>query len=441
MVSWKHLSGMFICHVAVDCVDLFFLNFHLLMFCSQVKGQEPQPQDPNANDPASISENAMVNQEEVMAAVSELNILLPLPLRSPRSTLQQAVCHGLVNEVTQICSTLTVSNSSVVTERDDAGYYPLHSAAALGLVEHFGSNGAEAMEICRLLIDCGADVACRDAKGNTPVHWAARAGHTDVLGLLLLKSCPLDVQNEAGETALHWAMRAGDMGAGAVKVLVENGARVNVFNRSFRRPLDVAAEGFAAMEDEEGPVVGTKVDQQARRSARWNLMECSSQCRTLVLHHQECLDHLAKTPHDWEVPDRIDNIVSTLMSRTNESCLPGDDQSFKPYEVTISTEFERATLELLSRIHSAEYLAFVNDLSKELERKRKQQILDDNLSPSAEGGQDNQNAIVPFTPMVQRQILKEETTKEGGHSDTAFSAGSLKAARRAAGAVQHAVDW
>ena len=49
--------------------------------------------------------------------------------------------------------------------------------------------------------------------------------------------------------------------------------------------------------------------------------------------------------------------------------------------------------------------------------------------------------VVPFTPMVQRKILKEERTKDNDHSDTAFSVGSLKAARRAAGAVQHAVDW
>lgn len=31
--------------------------------------------------------------------------------------------------------------------------------------------------------------------------------------------------------------------------------------------------------------------------------------------------------------------------------------------------------------------------------------------------------------------------KQAAHSDTSFSAGSLRAARRAAGAVQHAVDW
>ena len=36
--------------------------------------------------------------------------------------------------------------------------------------------------------------------------------------------------------------------------------------------------------------------------------------------------------------------------------------------------------------------------------------------------------------------MKDESAPKE-HSDTAFSAGSLKAARRAAGAVQHAVDW
>ncbi|MGK3758889.1 MAG: hypothetical protein ACI8RD_011206 [Bacillariaceae sp.] len=37
--------------------------------------------------------------------------------------------------------------------------------------------------------------------------------------------------------------------------------------------------------------------------------------------------------------------------------------------------------------------------------------------------------------------IQESHVKIGEHSDTSFSAGSLRAARRAAGAVQHAVDW
>ena len=37
--------------------------------------------------------------------------------------------------------------------------------------------------------------------------------------------------------------------------------------------------------------------------------------------------------------------------------------------------------------------------------------------------------------------IEESRVKLGAHSDTSFSVGSLRAARRAAGAVQHAVDW
>lgn len=37
--------------------------------------------------------------------------------------------------------------------------------------------------------------------------------------------------------------------------------------------------------------------------------------------------------------------------------------------------------------------------------------------------------------------VAESNIKLGQHSDTSFSVGSLRAARRAAGAVQHAVDW
>ncbi len=223
-----------------------------------------------------------------------------------------------------------------------------------------------------------------------------------------MDSYPSEAQNEQGETALHWAMRAGFRGMNAVQVLVENGARVNVFNRKFKRPLDVAAEGFAAIDQnlvQDGEIsngndVSNYIDLSERRSTRWNLLKHSSQSRTLVLHHPECRDHAAKSAHDWEVPDRIDTIISTLSNRTTDTCGPHDEQHFKPYEVTVSSDFERATLELLSRIHSAEYLTFVNDLSKELERRRKQQLIEDTQSTSTERMPDKPMHVVPFTPMV-----------------------------------------
>ena len=401
---------------------------------SHVKQQEATQEN---NSPTETAQNGNIAEESAALKQTEQkpsSYQLPLPLRSPQTALQAAVCKGSVDEVSQICAQLAASNSiAMLNERNDAGFHPFHFAAALGLLGGFGSNSEVASNICRVLIDSGADVTSRDKEGNTPVHWAARAGHSGMLNMFLSMSCPLDAQNDEGETALHWAMRAGMRSTGAVKTLVENGAIVNVFNLKARRPLDVAAEGF------EGDNVKTLAKE--RRSTRWNLMRCSSQCRTLVLHHQECLDHLAKSDHDWEVPDRIGNIMSTLANRTVENCGPDDEQNFNPYEVTVSDDFERATLELLSRIHSAEYLSFVNDLSKELERKRKQHLIAESQSNSSDYVPEKPMQVVPFTPMVQRKILKEEKTKDNDHSDTAFSVGSLKAARRAAGAVQHAVDW
>jgi hypothetical protein len=375
-----------------------------------VKSQElhlPLPQDS-----LSIADEAMMlNEAELESLITP--VILPLPLRNPRSDFQLAIFRGSVAEVTKICSDLSTSKSPLINQRDEAGYFPLHAAVALGLLDEFGLNCRESLEICQVLIDNGADVMCRDKDGNTPVHWASRAGHSGVLGLLLVRNCPLDVQNNAGETALHWAMRAGERGVGAAKILVENGARVNVFNRNFRRPLDVAAEGFADLhEGSEGnssakndaPAYCIKPDIEERRTSRWNLMKSSSQCRTLVLYHQECLDHLAKSDADWEVPDRIENIMSTLTTRTTESCIPDDELSFKPCELTISNEFERATLELLSRIHSAEYLAFINDLSKELERKRKQQLIEGTINTDGVVQEKPRN-VVPFTPMVCDNVL------------------------------------
>ena len=54
---------------------------------------------------------------------------------------------------------------------------------------------------------------------------------------------------------------------------------------------------------------------------------------------------------------------------------------------------------------------------------------------------DSQEAVA-FTPQVQRKItmFQGEEPKQKDNSDTQFTPGSLVAAKRAAGAVVHAVD-
>ena len=65
-----------------------------------------------------------------------------------------------------------------------------------------------------------------------------------------LQFAPLDAKNDRGETPLHWALRAGRVGMPVVSILLDNGAKPAVWSKEFLRPIDVAADGF----DDEGSV-------------------------------------------------------------------------------------------------------------------------------------------------------------------------------------------
>jgi hypothetical protein len=222
-----------------------------------------------------------------------------------------------------------------------------------------------------------------------------------------------DAKDERGETPLHWAMRAGLVGIDVARVLIENGARPSVFGNEFRRPIDVTADGF---HDEEGSVSELKklINQRKRlskeqkkqlqdtalerREARASFLKASIQSRTLVLHHPECLEHIPKSASDWECPDRVTTIMDRLKLNPVDDTKP---KSIYDHELVMSQEFDRAKLDLLSRVHSTEYLKFVNDLSKKLELQHKEWNGGDTSSADeAPGKASGTPPVVPFTPMV-----------------------------------------
>ena len=279
-----------------------------------------------------------------------------------------------------------------------------------------------------------------------PCHYQVSSSPLPTIAVLSF----VDAQNSDGDTALHWAMRTGLRGMNVVRVLIENGCRPAILNSLFRRAVDVSADGFAEEKNylrlldgdgakkPPGNKNKARADSRKRqeclvdekRQARLNLLTLSFQSRTLVLHHPECLEHIPKAASDWECPDRVTSIMRRVLPDESTTETTG----IFPCEVTVSTEFDRAKLDFLSRVHSSDYLSFVNDLSKELTKRK----ADDHHNESGQGG-----SVVPFTPMIQKTVMKDfgGTVKKDSHSDTSFSAGSLRAARRAAGAVQHAVDW
>ena len=228
-----------------------------------------------------------------------------------------------------------------------------------------------------------------------------------------------------GETALHWAMRAGKKGMKSVCVLLENGSRSNVYCRNFKRALDIAVKGFldvdeemmaetqhfvragkvnykkATLNDGSDQIIRSVEAAEERRQTRVNFFFHSSQMRTLVLHHSECLEHIPKSESDWEVPGRVNSIMSRILGPIENAKESGISTSIRDYEIQVSTEFDKASLELLSRVHSAEYLTFVNDLSKELEKRRKQKIIEGSKSADNIGQNKIESSVVPFTPMVR----------------------------------------
>jgi len=371
------------------------------------------------------------------------------PICGPGSTFGRSLLHKSVcdMDIAAVQSQLS-SRPDYFDRRDEKGFCPIHSACALCMNDPMNFNVTS--EMVRMLINAGVDASIRDPEGNTPLHWAARAGDRATAQLLLVKNNPKDAKNKRGETPLHWALRSGRAGIPVASILIENGARPSVWNIQFKRPIDVAADGFF---DESDPVMDIRVlDEKKkklkkeqrqklrnaaveRKEARANLFQCSTQSRTLVLYHPECLEHIPKAQGDWENPDRIKSIMGRIQGNHSNTGTP----SIFPREIQISKEFERAKLDLLSRVHSTEYLNFVNELSKDLERQQKEQNANDGKNKDDNFGTP---PVVPFTPMVQRSMTKvqESSIKNGSHSDTSFSAGSLRAARRAAGAVQHAVD-
>ena len=215
---------------------------------------------------------------------------------------------------------------------------------------------------------------------------------------------------------MHWAMRAGRVGIAVVSTLVENGARPAVWSKDFKRPIDVAADGF--VDDNESIMEiqslaerrkkltkeqrqRLRIAAEERKEARENLFKCSPQSRTLVLYHPECLEHIPKSASDWECPDRVTSIMGRLENSNDKAGSP----AINPWEVQFSQEFERAKLDLLSRVHSTEYLNFVNELSKDLERQRKAQDGTGSGEKDASGGV-RTPPVVPFTPMVSGMMFE-----------------------------------
>lgn len=272
-------------------------------------------------------------------------------------------------------------------------------------LSHHGQT--EVINMITLLLNHGAAPTLTDQFGNSALHCAANLGLERVGRVLVSRGCPVNGLNGEGDAAAHIAAKFGDVGF--LEMLADLGANFHQRNSvNSLCVLDVAGTA--------NTFKGDRVELRKR------ILTLEPRLRTLILYHEDFLEHSARRPSDWEGPDRLIQMMKKLSNQTE----------FPDFAVEISNQFSKADVNLLGRVHSADYIAFVTNLSKQV----KEQLQNEPEIPF------QPPKPVPFTPMVQKHIFRQisEELKSSEDCDTSFSVGTLDAARRAAGAVAHAVD-
>ena len=125
-----------------------------------------------------------------------------------------------------------------------------HRSNALLRCPALGWAGAEGrLEILRMTLAAGADLASVNRYGGTALIPAAHHGHVETVRLLLTTKTDIDYVNSLGWTALLEAIILGDGGAAhteIVRLLVGAGADVDISDADGISPLTHAKrQGYA----------------------------------------------------------------------------------------------------------------------------------------------------------------------------------------------------
>lgn len=154
------------------------------------------------------------------------------------------------------------------------GFTPLMCACSL-------EDGERARDIVELLLENSADVTATDNHGNTCVHWAAMAGHAEVIRLLASggkggDGARGDMNKQTvstGDTPLLLAARSGH--SEAVRLLIDKGADASARNYERVGLMELAGE--------------RRQDQaRLRESVLDEALKLAPSLRTHVFHHPDC---------------------------------------------------------------------------------------------------------------------------------------------------------
>jgi ankyrin repeat protein len=86
---------------------------------------------------------------------------------------------------------------------------------------HFGH-----IDICRLLIDKGAQLEAKGSGGRTPLHWAAEQGRVEIVRLLCDRGADVEAHTIKGSRPLHSAAYNGHISI-VIELIEERNAEIN----------------------------------------------------------------------------------------------------------------------------------------------------------------------------------------------------------------------
>jgi ankyrin repeat protein len=164
-------------------------------------------------------------------------LLLALSLvlsATPAQEIHDAAQKGEVRRVRQLLE----KKPELINEKDSGwGRTPLHWAAR-GV--HF--------EVLKLLVDKGADVKAKDNSDITALHSVAIRGHREAANLLVSKGAELNAVDSFGHTPLSYAITGGHKEL--AEFLISKGATVPIRGEAGRRLLHASAsQGNKALVD------------------------------------------------------------------------------------------------------------------------------------------------------------------------------------------------
>ncbi|XP_066532025.1 transient receptor potential cation channel, subfamily N, member 1 [Hoplias malabaricus] len=270
---------------------------------------------------------------QMMRALTEEGADLTWRSKAGENPLHVAVRHCHAHMVEAILNYLTNERSReeaelCVRQENQRGETALHLAAELK--NEMVHREEEDVLIIRTLMEYKADVTAATRKlGETPLHYCARVGNAAVLQEMLSNVPSSRVQTainkhaKNGRSPLLLAAERGHMAV--VRVLLENSARVDVFDEEGKAALHLAAE--QGHDDIADILLCHKAFVNAKTKLGLTPLHLSAQngsarlVRLLVEAHQACVQALSlskQTPlHVAAISGQLDVCSSLLNLRAD----------------------------------------------------------------------------------------------------------------------------